>query len=166
MSRIRTIKPEFWTDEDIVEITPLSRLAFIGLWTVADREGRFRWNPRRLKVVVLPYDDIDFSSVLDELEKSGLIYKTNLNGETYGRIRKWSKWQEIPLPLDWMDRRFTVFERDEYRCQYCGISVDSPHCDHVFPRSRGGSDEIENLITACPRCNISKKDRTPEEWKK
>jgi len=164
MSHICIIKPEFWTDEDVVELSPLSRLTFIGLWTVADREGRFRWKPRTLKVQILPFDKIDFSLILNELEKLGFIYKINLNGEIYGCVREWSRWQRIQSPLDWESRRTTVFERDKYICQYCGTYVDSPHCDHVVPRSRGGSHEIENLVTACPRCNISKKDRTPEEW--
>lgn len=164
MSQIRIIKPDFFSDEDVFELTPIARLAFIGLWTVADREGRFKWRPRRLKIEILPYDDIDFSSVLNELEKSGFIYKADINGEAHGRISKWSRWQEIPLPPDWQKRRLAVFYRDNYTCIYCGIRVDAPHCDHVFPRSRGGSDEIENLATSCPRCNISKNDKTLEEW--
>lgn len=60
--------------------------------------------------------------------------------------------------------RQEVFNRDGYRCTYCGTQVEDPHCDHVIPYSRGGSTTIDNLTTACRSCNLSKKDRTPEEW--
>jgi 5-methylcytosine-specific restriction endonuclease McrA len=57
--------------------------------------------------------------------------------------------------------RRAVFARDEYRCQYCGARADS--IDHVVPRSRGGSHVWENLAAACRRCNMAKRDRTPDE---
>jgi hypothetical protein len=62
--------------------------------------------------------------------------------------------------------RFNVFERDEFRCVYCGKSVIDGvclsvafHVDHVYPHSRGGSDSQDNLVTACSDCNIGKGDR-------
>jgi 5-methylcytosine-specific restriction endonuclease McrA len=54
-----------------------------------------------------------------------------------------------------------VFARDDHRCQYCGALADS--IDHVLPRSRGGPHEWENVAAACRPCNLSKRDRTPEE---
>lgn len=169
MSRIRTVKPELFRHESLFDAELATgfqlRLAFIGLFTVADCEGRFAWRPRTLKLDVLPHDTVDFSALLDALERYGFIQSYVVNGEKYGRIKGWARWQEIPLPPDWVERRMTVFERDNYTCQYCGLRVESPHCDHVFPRSRGGSDDIENLATACPACNLSKSAKTPEEWR-
>jgi len=57
--------------------------------------------------------------------------------------------------------RRAVFARDDHRCQYCGGHADS--IDHVIPRSRGGGHEWENLVAACRPCNLTKRDRTPEE---
>ena len=57
--------------------------------------------------------------------------------------------------------RRAVFARDDHTCQYCGGAADS--IDHVFPRSRGGGHDWENLVAACRRCNLAKRDRTPEE---
>jgi 5-methylcytosine-specific restriction endonuclease McrA len=54
-----------------------------------------------------------------------------------------------------------VFARDDYRCQYCGGHADS--IDHVLPRSRGGPHTWENVAAACRRCNLAKRDRTPDE---
>lgn len=59
-----------------------------------------------------------------------------------------------------MSRR-AIFARDDQRCQYCGDRADS--IDHVFPRSRGGQHTWENVAAACRPCNLTKRDRTPEE---
>jgi hypothetical protein len=55
-------------------------------------------------------------------------------------------------------RRFEVFKRDGFTCQYCG---DHPpkavlHVDHITPVSLGGGNEIENLVTSCASCNLGK----------
>ena len=60
--------------------------------------------------------------------------------------------------------RSMIYERDEHTCQYCG-SKKHLSIDHVIPRSRGGIDCWENVITACLDCNIRKGDRTPSEAK-
>jgi len=56
--------------------------------------------------------------------------------------------------------RFKVLKRDNFTCQYCGRSSPDVelHIDHKIPVSMGGSDDIENLITACAECNIGKSD--------
>lgn len=59
--------------------------------------------------------------------------------------------------------RKNLFRRDGFRCQYCGCKDDSLTVDHVMPKSRGGEDTWENLITACKPCNTKKGNRTPAE---
>lgn len=63
-------------------------------------------------------------------------------------------------------RRFwsAVVARHGCACVYCGLSVDMT-LDHVIPRSRGGSDSVDNLVPACRSCNSSKGARTPDEWR-
>lgn len=73
MARIRTIKPEFFTSEDIVDLTPLARIFFIALWCEADREGRLKWKPRTLKMRYLPADDCDVDILAQELIDGGLV---------------------------------------------------------------------------------------------
>lgn len=99
MARIRTVKPEFFRHEGLYEAEvktklPL-RLAFAGLWTACDREGRFKWKPRALKLDVLPYDDIDFSRVLDALVTHGFIVKYQNDGDEFGCVPSWSNHQVI-----------------------------------------------------------------------
>jgi 5-methylcytosine-specific restriction endonuclease McrA len=55
--------------------------------------------------------------------------------------------------------RFAVLERDGFKCRYCGRGAKQEvvlHVDHVQPRSAGGTDDIDNLVTACQECNIGK----------
>lgn len=59
--------------------------------------------------------------------------------------------------------RKNILLRDNYRCQYCGRTDQPLTIDHILPRSRGGEYSWENLITACPRCNSKKGNRTPRE---
>ncbi|MEK5477540.1 HNH endonuclease [Paenibacillus sp. FSL R5-0407] len=70
---------------------------------------------------------------------------------------KTKKKQAIPAKL-----KKDVFERDGYRCRYCGSFKDLT-ADHIFPESRGGTTTFENLATACSNCNTKKGARTPEE---
>ncbi|MBN8589745.1 MAG: HNH endonuclease [Rhodothermia bacterium] len=58
--------------------------------------------------------------------------------------------------------RKNILRRDHFRCQYCQ-STQRLTIDHVLPRSRGGKDTWENLVTACMPCNTRKGNRTPEE---
>lgn len=58
--------------------------------------------------------------------------------------------------------RLDVFERDDYRCQMCGRSVEDGiklHIDHIVPFSKGGGNEMENLQVLCHECNLAKHDR-------
>jgi 5-methylcytosine-specific restriction endonuclease McrA len=58
-----------------------------------------------------------------------------------------------------------LFRRDHHVCAYCGnlFKVEDLTRDHVTPRSRGGKDKWENVVTACGGCNKHKDNRTPEE---
>lgn len=97
--RIRTIKPEFFTHPGIQEAEAESglplRVAYIGLWCAADREGRFKWDHKRLGVQILPYDAVDFSRVLDVLMSRGYIVKYTSGSGVYGWIPSFSKHQIV-----------------------------------------------------------------------
>jgi hypothetical protein len=99
MARIRTIKPEFFKHEGLYDAEretglPL-RVAFAGIWTQCDREGRFAWRPRQLKTDVLPYDDVDFSRVLDALTTRGFIVRYASPEGDFGCVPSWSRHQVL-----------------------------------------------------------------------
>ena len=55
--------------------------------------------------------------------------------------------------------RFKILARDKFTCQYCGKSPQEGiilHVDHIKPRSKGGKDTKENLLTSCENCNLGK----------
>jgi len=57
--------------------------------------------------------------------------------------------------------RFEILERDGFRCQYCGRTPGQGatlQIDHISPKSKGGQDTIQNLITSCAECNLGKRD--------
>ena len=60
--------------------------------------------------------------------------------------------------------RALILKRDGHTCQYCEYSGPNLTIDHVVPKSRGGQDTWQNLVTSCLECNNCKDNRTPEEW--
>ena len=58
--------------------------------------------------------------------------------------------------------RHRVFKRDNNECVYCGSKKELT-IDHVIPRSRGGKNTWDNLVTCCSKCNLKKGDKTPDE---
>lgn len=59
-----------------------------------------------------------------------------------------------------------VFKRDNYTCQYCGKVGGKLEADHIIPFSKGGTDDMDNLVTACRKCNRQKRDKSVEEFLK
>lgn len=100
MPRIRSIHPEFWTDEDIVEASAFARLLLIGLGIQADDKGIFPWKPKTLKMRCLPGDDVDVSELLVELEGLGLIMSYEMEGKKWGAIKNFRKHQRPKSPND------------------------------------------------------------------
>lgn len=68
--RARSLKPGFFKNEELAELPPLARILFVGLWCMADREGRLEDRPKRIKAEVLPYDSCSVASLLDLLASS------------------------------------------------------------------------------------------------
>lgn len=73
MARIRTIKPEFWVDEKIVELSFPARLLFIGMWNFADDFGRMVYSPKKIKMQVFPSDELNISELFGEIRGKKLV---------------------------------------------------------------------------------------------
>jgi len=189
MARIRTVKPSLFRHEDLFEAEKESglplRLAFIGLFTCCDREGRFPWRPRTLKLDVMPHDDIDMGAVMEALWCRNLIQKYEVGGELYGCIPTWNKHQTInqreaasTIPAPDGERVHvharaeivahvprgtnvpkpladTIFARDDHKCLRCNATTDLT-IDHIFPRSIGGTHAPSNLRSLCRKCNSAR----------
>ncbi|MBD2103138.1 HNH endonuclease [Leptolyngbya sp. FACHB-261] len=95
----------------------------------------------------------------EQVEHNGKYVYPEFPIPTVIRLRAYVRvpYKEIPLT------RRNLLHRDSHTCQYCSYTGDDLTLDHVIPRSRGGGDVWENVVTACVRCNVKKGSRTPKE---
>lgn len=97
---------------------------------------------------------------------SFLDYEINLLGNI--KIPKYKHSEKIRMynhnVKQWYKIIKEVFKRDNYTCQYCGQIGGKLEADHIIPFSKGGSDEMSNLITSCRKCNRQKKDKSANEF--
>lgn len=109
MARSRNIKPGFFTNDELAECHPLGRLLFAGLWTIADKEGRLDDRPKKIKAMLLPFDEADCDALLQQLNDHKFIIRYRVNGECYIQISNWKRHQnphckeaasEIPAPIE------------------------------------------------------------------
>lgn len=176
MARSRNIKPGFFTNDELAECSPFARLLFAGLWTIADREGRGEDRPKKIKVLVLPFDDVNVDELLETLSSKGFIRRYKVDGDSYFQISNWAKHQNphhkeiasvIPAPPEHEDTvcegytplsnsiRERIKARDGEKCNYCG-SVHNLEIDHITPISKGGNSTDDNLQVLCKTCNLLK----------
>jgi hypothetical protein len=100
MSRIRSIKPEFWASEQVVECSPTARLLFIGLWTFCDDAGVHPASIKRTKMEVFPGDpmkDADVQRYIEELINVGLLRPFSAEGKHWWAVTGWHH-QKIDKP--------------------------------------------------------------------
>ena len=93
MARARNIKPGFFRNADLVELSFEARLLFIGLWTIADRLGRLEDRPKQIKMELFPADNLDCDSLLSDLEKIGVIQRYKHDGNSYIQVLNFAKHQ-------------------------------------------------------------------------
>lgn len=96
MARIRSVKPEFWTDPEVVACSAYARLFFIGCWNHADDYGVLKDDPAGLKLKVLPADDVDpFALVLELVQRRLLLRRVAPDGSRVLVVRSFCQHQKI-----------------------------------------------------------------------
>lgn len=138
MARIRTIKPEFWTSEQVMECSPNTRLVFVGLWNFCDDGGNHPASAKTLKAEVLPGDDITTATVqgyIDELIKVGLIELYEADGKSYWHVTGWHH-QKIDQPT----------------FKYIGPDGAIPDGS---PKRRSGSKKSANTTQSLDECSAN-----------
>ena len=162
MARIRYLKPDFFKDEDIKELPYEARLFYQGLWVQADREGRGEDRPERLKIEIMPYDEVDAEKIMKLLscpKKNGkrpFIVRYAIDGEKYYQIINWQKHQkphkternsDIPSP----PKELLTVRQPLTNGYATNISVGNGDGD-----GKGNGKEIVNK-QASPACAVSSK---------
>lgn len=100
MARIRSIKPEFWSNEQVMECAPFSRLLFIGLWNFCDDGGNHPLSEKTIKALVFPGDSItpdEIRRAVADLSSNGLLRLFECSGKLYLNVPGW-KHQKIEKP--------------------------------------------------------------------
>ena len=140
MARSRMLKPGFFKNEDLLDLPPLTRLLFAGLWGIADRDGRIEDRPKRIKIEVLPADDCDVNLMLWFLQASGFIVRYEHSGRYYVAILSFNKHQcphkderqsEIPPPTesDILEARAKALQKCGTLRHEHGICTTQAQCD-------------------------------------
>lgn len=96
MSRIRTIKPEFWANEKLGEMPAEYQLLFIGLWNLSDRRGFIEDRPKRIKAQLFPYREIDIETAICSLEGE-FIRRIVIDNVPYIQVINFSKHQHCNI---------------------------------------------------------------------
>ena len=138
MARARNIKPGFFTNELLVELPFEHRLLFIGLWCLADKDGRLYDRPKKIKMEVFPADNVDVDEGLTLLHSYGFVNRYERDGEKCIQIVNWHKHQSphhtekqslIKPPL--INGEITVNPPNDLR----GNPPDSGFTDSLIPDS-------------------------------
>lgn len=126
MPKIRGVKPELWTDENFVELSPYARLLWIGLWNHACDNGHLQDKSKQIKMRILPTDDVNCAELLREIEGQKLIERAggwitipNLSHHQKPHKRWWS-------------------------------TCDKPGCDLPEGASRAPSNRVATVATPKP----------------
>jgi hypothetical protein len=164
VARIRTIKPEFFTSDDVCALSPLARLLFIGCWCEADREGRLEWRPATLKRKYLPEDECDGNTICAELVANGLIV---LYGQGLAYVTGFLKHQVINL----REAQSKLPEPPETACNAHALPAIAPGKG----REGKGKEEEGKVETSSPSSTHStsrkalsaeqRGTRLPDDWK-
>ena len=96
------------------------------------------------------------------LEVDGLVYRSPSREIHIPSVIRLQRLVKRPRPRVRLTRR-EVFVRDQFTCQYCGITSKELTVDHVIPRHRGGRHIWTNVVSACHNCNHRKGGRSVEE---
>ena len=91
--RSRNVKPRFLSNADLLELPCEARLLFLGLWMMADREGRLEDRPKQIKIDVFPGDNFDVDDLLTRLAASGMVLRYQVDGGRYLQVVNFLKHQ-------------------------------------------------------------------------
>lgn len=104
MARIRSVKPETWSDQKLARLSRDARLLYISLWNFADEQARMVGDPRQVKGMCLPMDDdlspVEIDLLLDELAKAGRVVRYIVDDEHFLYLPNLSKHQRLDTGQD------------------------------------------------------------------
>lgn len=173
--RARNIKPGFFKNDNLAELDPLARLLFIGLWCMADREGRLEDRPKRIKAEILPYDSSSVEKLLEQLHTMKFIvrYEDKEDGSRYISIPNFSKHQNphknekaSEIPDVTKCREITGAAPEKHSTNRADSLI--PDSGFLIPEERPCvfSIHAEDLIADFPFVELAEVEKEITSWKK
>lgn len=142
MARSRNIKPGFFSNDSLAELPALTRLLFIGLWTICDRDGRLEDRPRKIKAEALPYDECNVDAALQALHNSGFIIRYASGGLRCIQVVNWAKHQNPHMK----EAESTIPAPDEHQTSTIQTPEPAPDEQQPKPERAGLIPDSLNLI--------------------
>jgi hypothetical protein len=142
MARIRTIKPDFWTDGTMVKLSPFARLLYIGMWnfTMCDH-GHVADDSMKLKLQILPMDPVNIDELLAEIVDAGRVTRiVDADGRSYLHIKRFEDHQKIDPR--WKTRCSACSQKDSLKPAETPVSLgelpDTPSNSQQLTLGRDG----------------------------
>lgn len=151
MARARNIKPAFFMNEDLVTLPYEYRLLFIGLWTLADKEGLIEDRPIKIKMELFPADSIDINDGLNKLDSLGFIERYTesnikvisvLNFKKHQSPHHTEKASQLPKKADLQPAE--IKEEKSTPESKGGLTVNSPCIDGENPPDSLNPDSLNH----------------------
>ena len=152
--KIRSVRPEFFTDAKMARLSHSARLLYIGLWCLADDDGRGRLLPKQIEGELFPYEKIDFLGLWHELETMRRVRAYQIDGEHFFVIPKFTAYQkpnrkyDSKLPEPPGEEDSTLFDTDD---EGATQRVD-PAPSHAVEGE--GEGEGEGVLAVAPRDEV------------
>ena len=169
MARARNIKPAIMDNEELADMAPLTRLLFIYLWMLADREGRLEDRPKRIAAQALPYDrDADIDAMLSELNAAGFIARYQVGSNKFIQIVNFVKHQnphgtEKDSEIPDENGVTTVYERtkngyakEAKHIDNSGLTVKEQNDNALIPDSLIPDSLIEDSVREAPAAGAAR----------
>lgn len=155
MPRIRTIKPEYWTDDKIVDLPdPLTKLLFIGMWNFADDDGYIEASVRRLKRLIFPDNNYDVEKAVRALIAAGMVGEYDSDQGFLLKIERFRDHQKPQHPTP---------------TKYTGITRNSrnPHEDSRKAHEPSPCSVVEgSVVVASPEATEEQFQNAYNHWPK
>ncbi|MCI9247475.1 MAG: hypothetical protein HFJ30_10355 [Clostridia bacterium] len=134
MARKRMIDPNIWQSEDFGKLSLLAKIVFIGLFSLADDEGRGRANPVYLKSTLFPYEEsmrsADITKSLFEISSNMSVIFYSCDGSDYYSLYNWDTWQKIDKPTN---SKIPAFEENNEEIRQLFVEGSSKASRRVSP---------------------------------
>ena len=154
MARIRTVKPDFWTDGNMVKLSPFARLLYIGMWnfTLCDH-GHVADDAMKLKLQVLPMDAVDIDALLAEIMAAGRVVRVaDKDGRSYLLVKRFEDHQKIDPR--WKTRCPACAQVDSLTLTETPVSLgelpETPQSSPTLPLGREGMGRESKKTPSSP----------------